>query len=212
MNISRLKIRTSLKSVPRLTFAGLALLILTAIAVFGPALSGAGLALAPWGPAPAETPAVVPQYDKDGALIRPKDFYTWTFVGSSIGLSYSKDSDPYGPGMFHNVYTQPEAYRGFLKTGKFPEKTIFIIEMHDSKKEVSIAKHGYTEGESMGLDVSVKDHQHFPEGWAYFNFDSNNGKLAERAKPHAKEACFACHSAHAASENVFTQFYPVLRP
>jgi Cytochrome P460 len=162
-------------------------------------------------PAPAETPAVVPQYDKDGALIRPKDFYTWTFVGSSIGLSYSKESDPYGPGMFHNVYTQPEACREFLKTGKFPEKTIFIIDLHDSKQEVSIAKHGYTEGESMGMDVSVKDHSHFSEGWAYFNFDYENGKFAEKAKAHAKEACFACHAAHAASDNVFTQYYPVLR-
>lgn len=156
-------------------------------------------------------PAVTPQYDKDGALIRPKDFYSWMFVGSSIGLSYSQDSDPYGPGAFHNVYTQPEAYREFLRTGKFPEKTIFIIDMHDSKKEVSIAKHGYTEGGSMGLDISVKDHQHFPDGWAYFNFAYNNGKFAEKAKANPKDACFSCHAAHGAADNVFTQYYPVLR-
>lgn len=170
-------------------------------------------ALSPLGarPAPAETPAVVPQYDRDGALLRPKDFYSWVFVGSSIGLSYSKNSDPSGPGMFHNVYTQPEAYREFLITGKFPEKTMFIIDMRDSRKEVSIAKHGFTEGESMGMDVSVKDHQHFREGWAYFNFDYDNGRFADKAKAHAKEECFSCHAAHAASDNVFTQYYPVLR-
>gem|GEM_PF-806058 len=156
-------------------------------------------------------PAIVPQYDKEGALIRPKDFYTWVFVGSSIGLSYSKNSDPSGPGMFHNVYTQPEAYCEFLKTGKFPEKTMFIIDMRDSQKEVSIAKHGFTEGERMGMDVSVKDHQHFAEGWAYFNFDFNDGKFAEKAKAFPKDACFSCHSAHAASDNVFTQYYPALR-
>lgn len=207
MKMFPLQLRPSLKFVPLAGIASLAFLILTAIAVFG---------LAPSRPAgtPAQAgtvPAVTPQYDKDGALIRPKDFYAWVFVGSSIGLSYSKDSDPYGPGMFHNVYTQPEAYREFLKTGKFPEKTIFIIDLHDSKQEVSIAKHGYTEGGNMGMDVSVKDHQHFPEGWAYYNFEYNNGKLAEKAKAHAKEECFSCHSAHAASDNVFTQFYPVLR-
>lgn len=178
------------------------------------ALSGILMfALSPLGarPAPAETPAVVPQYDRDGALLRPKDFYSWVFVGSSIGLSYSKSSDPSGPGMFHNVYTQPEAYREFLITGKFPEKTMFIIDMRDSRKEVSIAKHGFTEGESMGMDVSVKDHQHFREGWAYFNFDYDNGRFADKAKAHAKEECFSCHAAHAASDNVFTQYYPVLR-
>lgn len=206
MKMFPLKLRPSLKFAPQAGLAGLALLILTAIAVFGLPSSGPASA-----PVLAVTPAVTPQYDKDGTLIRPRDFYTWTFVGSSIGLSYSKNSDPYGPGMFHNVYTQPEAYREFLKTGKFPEKTIFIIDLHDSKQEVSIAKHGYTEGESTGMDVSVKDRQHFPEGWAYFTFDFENGKLAEKAKAHAKDECFSCHSAHAASDNVFTQYYPVLR-
>lgn len=161
--------------------------------------------------APEAAPAVVPQYDKSGALLVPKDFHTWMFVGSSIGLSYSKDSDPYGPGMFHNVYTQPEAYREFMKTGKFPEKTIFIIDMYDSTKNVSIAKHGYTEGARMGLDVSVKDHDHSPDGWAYYNFGYSNGKFSEKAMANPKEACFACHAAHAASDNVFTQFYAVLR-
>lgn len=162
-------------------------------------------------PVPPATPVVVPQYDKDGALLRPKNFYTWVFVGSSIGLSYAKDSDMSGPGMFHNVYTQPEAYQEFLSTGKFPEKTIFIIDMRDSKQNVSIAKHGFTEGEAMGLDVSVKDHEHFPEGWAYFNFGYDHGKPAEKARANPKEACFACHAAHGAADNVFTQYYPVLR-
>jgi Cytochrome P460 len=209
MKMLPLKLRRPLKFVPQTGLAGLALLILTAIAVFG--LTPSEPASTPAQPPPGVEPAVTPQYDKDGALIRPKDFYTWTFVGSSIGLSYSKESDPYGPGMFHNVYTQPEAYREFLKTGKFPEKTIFIIDLRDSKQEVSIAKHGYTEGENMGLDVSVKDHSRFPEGWAYFNFEYENGKLAEKAKAHPRDQCFSCHSAHAASDNVFTQYYPVLR-
>jgi hypothetical protein len=160
---------------------------------------------------PAVTPTVVPQYDKDGALLRPRNFYTWVFVGSSIGLSYAKDSDMSGPGMFHNVYTQPEAYGEFLKTGKFPEKTIFIIDMRDSQHNVSIAKHGFTEGEAMGMDVSVKDHEHFPDGWAYFNFAYDKGKFAEKAKAFPKEDCFSCHAAHAASDNVFTQYYPALR-
>jgi Cytochrome P460 len=183
-----------------LAFAVLVLSLLMGIVVFGVASSDR-----------SSTPAVVPQYDKDGALLRPKDFYTWVFVGSSIGLSYAKNSDMSGPGMFHNVYTQPEAYREFLKTGKFPEKTIFIIDMRDSMQNVTIAKHGYTEGEAMGMDVSVKDHEHFPDGWAYFNFAYNDGKFAEKARAFPKADCFSCHAEHAASDNVFTQFYPVLR-
>src|SRR5690242_13370099 len=99
-----LKLQPLLKFVSHACLAGLGFLILTAIAVFGQAPSGPAGTPAQGG----TVPAVTPQYDKDGALIRPKDFYTWVFVGSSIGLSYSKDSDPNGPGMFHNVYTQPE--------------------------------------------------------------------------------------------------------
>ncbi len=183
-----------------LPFAVLAFTLLTGMVVFGLAASEN-----------SSVPTAVPQYDKDGALLRPKNFYTWVFVGSSIGLSYAKNSDSSGPGMFHNVYTQPEAYREFLKTGKFPEKTIFIIDMHDSTQNASISKHGYTEGEAMGMDVSVKDHEHFPEGWAYFNFSGDDGKLTDKAKAFPKNDCYACHAQHGAADNVFVQFYPVLR-
>jgi hypothetical protein len=88
---------------------------------------------------------------------------------------------------------------------------MFVIEMFDSEKEVTIAKQGYTQGRSMGLDVSVKDHERFPEGWAYFNFMGMDGKVPESAKAFPKDRCFACHAEHGAVDNVFTQFYPVFR-
>ena len=59
---------------------------------------------------------VVPQYDDDGNLIRPKDYRDWIFVGASIGLSYfeptanAKPKDEDDPGLFHHVYIQPQAY------------------------------------------------------------------------------------------------------
>lgn len=205
MNILRARIDQSSKSARRLLYV--TLLAVTSLA----AMVLSGLPPSETAQSPASIPQVVPQYDSDGALLRPKDFHTWVFVGASIGLSYAKNSDMSGPGMFHNVYTQPEAYREFLRTGKFPEKTIFIIDMYDSAQNVTIAKRGYTEGDVMGMDVSVKDHERSPEGWAYFNFAYDNGKFAEKAKAFPKDSCFSCHSQHAASDNVFTQFYPVLR-
>ena len=51
----------------------------------------------------------------------------------------------------------------------------------------------------------------FPEGWAYFNFIRPGQSAAPTAKAFPKEACWKCHQEHAASDNVFTQFYPVLR-
>ena len=154
----------------------------------------------------------VPEYDSAGALLRPRAFYTWVFVGTSIGLNYSENGRPQaGPGTFHNIYTQPEAYHEYLRTGKFPEKTMFVMPLYKPAQKVSINKQGYFEGDLTDLDASVKDHEHFPEGWAYFNFSSGEGKLVDKAKAFPKAMCYSCHSEHAAHDNVFTQFYPVLR-
>jgi hypothetical protein len=161
-------------------------------------------------PKPANTMAT-PQYNSDGALIRPKDFAQWTFVGASIGLSYSENaSNDGGPGTFHNVHMQPEAYQEYKKTGKFPEKTILVLTLHEPEQKVSPNQHGYFEGKLVTQEVAVKDKEHFPEGWAYFDF-GGGANVRETAKAQAKDRCFACHVKHAQDDNVFVQFYPALR-
>ena len=55
--------------------------------------------------------------------------------------------------------------------------------------------------------MALKDSARFDGGWAYFDF--SGGKTT--AKPFAKQQCSSCHAEHAADDNVFTQFYPVLR-
>ncbi len=55
--------------------------------------------------------------------------------------------------------------------------------------------------------MALKDSSRFEEGWAYFDF--SNGKA--ESEPFAPHQCFSCHLDHAADDNVFTQFYPVLR-
>ncbi|HXW56302.1 MAG TPA: cytochrome P460 family protein [Candidatus Cybelea sp.] len=152
-----------------------------------------------------------PRFDSDGALLRPKDFETWVFVGSSTGLTYESGIQSSGPGEFHDVYIRPESYREYVRTGKFPEKTILVLAVYAPKEKISPAKAGYFEGDLEGLAAAVKDHERFPEGWAYFNF-SESGQLKERATPSPKQTCFSCHKQHAADDNVFVQFYPVLRP
>ena len=160
--------------------------------------------------APAsESKMVTPEYNKNGALFRPKNFEPWTFVGANIGMSYSPGTSS-GPGEFHNIYMQPEAYAAYAQTGKFPEKTMFLLVMHEPAQKVSINKSGYFEGPMMGLAASVKDHEHFPEGWAYFSF-GEGGALAETAKAMPQPMCFDCHKQHADDDNVFVQFHAVLR-
>ncbi|MGH9389327.1 MAG: cytochrome P460 family protein, partial [Vicinamibacteria bacterium] len=75
----------------------------------------------------------VPTYDGTGNVIRPEGYRRWVFVGTSLGLRYmGEGGTDDGPGSFHNVYIQPEAYDAFLRTGAFPEKTILAMEVYSA--------------------------------------------------------------------------------
>lgn len=158
-------------------------------------------------PQPKTERMAVPVYDQEGLLLRPIGFEKWMFVGASLGLSYSEESERNEPGRFHNVYIQPEAYQHFLKTGEFPEKTMLAMSVYKPEQKVSINKEGFFEGKLVSLEVALKDHEHFDEGWAYFDFD----KSKEKATAFPKTRCFSCHNDHGAHDNVFIQFYPLLR-
>lgn len=159
----------------------------------------------------AAEPNSEPRYDSTGALIRPKGYETWVFVGSSTGLTYEGGSQRSGTGEFHDVYIRPESYHEYARSGKFPEKTVLVLALYPPNEKVSPAKGGYFEGDLDGIAVAVKDHQHFAEGWAYFNF-GHVPDLKETATANLKENCYSCHNQHAADDNVFVQFYPILRP
>jgi Cytochrome P460 len=161
-------------------------------------------------PSPQTVRASGPHYDADGMLLRPQDFESWVFVGASTGLSYQKFSSAGRAPNFHNVYILPEAYLAYRRTGKFPEKTMLALAMYRPSEKVSPAKGGLFEGEFEALEVAVKDHEKFPEGWAYYSFSEYGQQLA-RAEAFPKGMCYSCHVAHGADDNVFVQFYPVLR-
>lgn len=151
-----------------------------------------------------------PRYSADGQLLRPEGYREWVFVGASIGLGYNEAQPPRRP-TFHNTYIQPEAYRHYLKTGQFPDKTMLVMEVREPGTHESINKHGQFEAEYLGVEAAVKDEKQFPDKWAYFNFRGANGAQLDQTKAFPKQACWNCHNEHAAVDNVFVQFYPVLR-
>lgn len=158
----------------------------------------------------SEGKMVEPRFADGNQLVRPESYHDWIFVGSSLGMGYTQGSSGYAP-AFHNVYIQPEAYRQFASAGTFPDGTMMVMEIRSAGSNVSINKQGHFEDALIGLDVAVKSASHFPEKWAYFNFDGPNGSFLAQAKPFPKDNCWSCHNAHAAADNVFVQFYPVLR-
>lgn len=151
-------------------------------------------------------------YAEDGSLRRPADFRSWVFVGASLGLSYSPHKKEYGDQLFHNVYLDRRAYEHYVRTGQFPEKSMLAMSVYKQadKAEGPAKLQGSFEGEFVALEVAVKDSAQFEDGWAYFDF-SGGDTQKETAQPFARKDCFECHAEHAADENVFVQYYPILR-
>jgi hypothetical protein len=147
----------------------------------------------------------VPQYTGDHKLVRPENYREWIYLSSGLGMNYNAAAGDHI--MFTNVFVPQWAYKEFLKSGKWPEKTTFVVEERYSESKGSINKQGHYQGEMMGIGVEVKDSAHFPEKWAYFNFDDEKS-----AAPNPRAGCFQCHEDHAAVEHSFVQFYPTLKP
>ncbi len=158
---------------------------------------------------PPEAGSDEPRFTPKNELIRPEGYREWIFVGASLGMSYSEKA-PKEP-TFHNVYLHPRAYQEYKRTGKFPERTILGMEILAPGAQASINRQGQFEDRFIGVEAAVKDSSRFPEGWAYFNFIRPGQPPAATAPAFPKEACWQCHHQHGQSDNVFTQFYPVLR-
>lgn len=150
-----------------------------------------------------------PTFTATGELLRPADFREWMFVTSGLGMTYNQPAGtPARTPNFTNVYVNPSSYRAFMKTGRWPDKTMFILEIRASTSEGSINKGGHFQSNLVVIEASVKDEARFPGGWAYFDFGRD-------MKPHAAalprtERCYACHADNGAVDNTFVQFYPTL--
>jgi len=156
--------------------------------------------------ASGEAPSSGPQYNPDNKLLRPENYREWIFLSAGFDMNYSPMAGDHH--MFTNVFVPPAQYHAFLATGKWPERSIFVVEERGAESRGSINKQGHYQVESMGIGVEVKDETRFPDKWAYFSFGEDGG--AAEANP--KNACWQCHQDHAAVEHTFVQFYPTLKP
>jgi hypothetical protein len=152
--------------------------------------------------------AAGPAYTAAGELIYPADFREWTFVTAGLGMTYNQPAaQPTGaprPPNFTNVWVNPPAYRAFMQTGQWPDKTMFILEIRASSSAGSINRGGHFQSNLVVVEASVK------EGgkWSFFDF-GRDMKPQVRALP-STERCYACHAENGAVDNTFVQFYPTL--
>ena len=151
-----------------------------------------------------QAPVDGPQYINGNSLVRPANYREWVFLGSGLGLTYDASANST---TFTNVFVNPAAYRGFMNTGKWPDKSVFVLEFRASATEAPPNTTGRYQTRLVGIEAEVKDAR-FPDGWAFFNF-----RGAETAAPLAGQdvaSCIECHTKSTAVERTFVQFYPTL--
>jgi hypothetical protein len=148
-----------------------------------------------------------PEYTADSRLKFPEKYREWIYLTSGIDMSYSPTSGMAGHSMFDNVFVNPEAYKAFVETGTWPDKTVLVLEVRGAQTKGSINHTGhYQDSEVMGMEVHVKDEARFPGKWAFFGFENTvSGNLVPTGA-----ACYSCHADHAAVDTTFVQFYPTL--
>jgi hypothetical protein len=145
------------------------------------------------------------KYDDDHHLAIPADYREWVFLTSSLDLNYS-DGGATGRSVLDNVFVNPEAYRAFVKTGTWPDRTILVKENRVAESAGTISKSGKFQTRISGMELHVKDTARFRGGWAFF---VSNGRSPAVPIP-TTAACYSCHAEHGAVDATFAQFYPTL--
>jgi hypothetical protein len=153
-----------------------------------------------------------PRFTTDGQLQRPDNYREWIYLSSGLGMTYAPSASAANTAnqRFDNVFVTRQAYKAFLETGTWPDKTMFVLEVRSSASNGSINKGGHYQDEIVGMEVHLKDVSRFPTTkWAFFEF----GTAGRSAKPMPADSnCQTCHSTNGAVDQTFVQFYPTLIP
>ena len=149
------------------------------------------------------------EFNEAGELIRP-DVDDWAFVsvsaaagGDTSMMAEGEEAQAPQEGDFHIIRMTRDAFKTYMKTGEFPEGTMFSTSIFALADEGS----RMFGRELKAMEFGVKDSERFEDGWAFYRFA--NGQKTAAAEP--KERCFDCHAERGAVDHVFTQLYTVFR-
>lgn len=171
-------------------------------------ISSAILLVWPADPQSKTPPGSGLEYTRDGQLRLPANYREWVYLSSGFDMSYNP-AIQMGHHMFDNVFVNPEAWRAFVNSGAWPDKTVLVLEARRAEDKGSINQKGNFQGAAvMGLEVHVKDQARFASKWAFFGF--SGGQTAKMIP--LTENCYGCHRDHGAVDTTFVQFYPTLMP
>lgn len=148
-----------------------------------------------------------PMLQAEHKLEFPSNYREWMFLSSGIGMNYGPNAPAEGaPQSFTNVYVNPSSYKAFMTTGKWPDRTMFVLEIRGSATEGSINKTGRFQTGIRAIEANVKDTR-LPGGWGFYNFGREQAAVAPLPQT---ATCYTCHADNTAVEHTFVQFYPEL--
>ena len=153
------------------------------------------------------------KFTTDGELIRPAGWREWVFVGSPLTPNSLNGGEAAFP-EFHSVYIDPMSWAHWKKTGQFRDGTMIAKELTLVGDTAATSGIGFFNGDLQGFEIAHKDSSKYSEdsaGWAYYSFGHHAEPYANSTPAMPTAACAACHTAAAADDMVFTQYYPILR-
>src|SRR4051812_1766187 len=132
-----------------------------------------------------------PQYTKDGQLVRPDNYREWIYLSSGLGMTYGVVESSANPVQrFDNVFVTPQAYKAFLQTGAWPDKTMFALEVRSSTTKAQTKKGGHFQEEAVPPESPPKDEQRSPTKRPFSGFKPPK----KTAKPPPQTPpCQTCH-------------------
>jgi Cytochrome P460 len=150
------------------------------------------------------------KFTRDGDLKTALNYREWIFLSSGLGMTYGPNAPAVGaPLRFDNVFVNPSSYREFVRTGKWVDGTIMILEIRESQSKGSINQHGNFQTGVAAMEAHVKDSKRFKSGWAFYDLSA----MKDSAKAIAPgNRCEQCHEANGSVDTTFVQFYPDLIP
>ena len=154
-----------------------------------------------------------PKFNAAGDMIRPEGWREWVYVGTPLTPNSLNEGNAPFP-EFHSVYIDPKSWAHYKKTGEFRDGTMIAKELALVGDTAATSGNGFFMGEFQGFEIAYKSTKHFPNepgNWAYFSFGHKPEPYDRTAAKQPVAACAACHTAAAAEDMVFTQYYPVIR-
>jgi Cytochrome P460 len=141
----------------------------------------------------AASPAAVPY---------PEGYRAWQHVKSMvIGAGHPLYA---AFGGIHHLYANKAAMTGY-RTGKFPDGSVIVFDL----LETSSADGATTEGARKVVGVMHRDAKRYAAtgGWGFEGF-AGDSKMKRAVGDQAASACFACHTAQAQHNYVFSSYRP----